>query len=155
MCGICGQLRFDGRPADSELVLRMRETLKHRGPDDQGLYDISFDRGGLAMGHTRLAILDLTAAGHQPMMDTSGRYHIVLNGEVYNYLELRKDLERRDVEFRSHSDTEVVLAAYARFGRKVPADVQRHVCAGDMGRDRPDSVLRPGPPGGQAVLLQL
>ena len=116
MCGICGQLRFDGRPADSGLVLRMREALRHRGLDDQGFYSTRFDRGGLSMGHTRLAILDLSSAGHQPMSDSSGRYHIVFNGEVYNYLEIRKDLERQGVEFRSHTDTEVVLAAYARFG---------------------------------------
>ena len=94
----------------------MRDTLTRGGPDDEGLYiDTS---AGLALGHRRLTIIDLTETGHQPMTTHDGRYTITYNGEVYNYRELRKDLEAEGVRFRGSSDTEVVLNAFALWGPK-------------------------------------
>lgn len=111
MCGICGQLSF-GAPAPEKAALRaMADTLAHRGPDGQGLY---LD-GHCGLGHRRLSIIDL-ATGDQPMSTADGRRHIVYNGELYNYLALRTELERRGVAFRTTSDTEVVLQALAAWG---------------------------------------
>ncbi|UCE54624.1 MAG: asparagine synthase (glutamine-hydrolyzing) [Desulfobacterales bacterium] len=116
MCGICGELRFDGQPGDVNLVSNMRDVLKHRGPDDEGLWQSNFDGGSVALGHTRLAILDLTYSGHQPMWDLKKRYCIVYNGEVYNYHELRKALKKEGFLFKTKTDTEVVLNAYIKHG---------------------------------------
>jgi asparagine synthase (glutamine-hydrolysing) len=118
VCGICGHIRFDGAPADTAMVLRMRDMLGHRGPDDQGLWSEGFERGAVALGHTRLSILDLSAAGHQPMIDPTGRYVITYNGEVYNYLEVRADLEKKGFSFVTRTDTEVILAAYTAYGER-------------------------------------
>lgn len=93
---------------------RMRDTLTKGGPDDAGLF---IERHAcIALGHRRLSIIDLTATGHQPMSTPDGRYTISYNGEVYNYRELRKDLESQGLQFRSTSDTEVVLNAFALWG---------------------------------------
>ena len=91
---------------------RCRDTLRHRGPDMAG----SFQDRGLYLGFRRLAILDLSAEGNQPMTSSDGRYTIVFNGEIYNYLELRAELESQGERFRSHSDTEVLLHVHAKFG---------------------------------------
>jgi len=109
MCGIAG---IAGR--DVELVARMTETLVHRGPDDSGLWH----DGHVTLGHRRLAILDLSERGHQPMSWRRGEheYLITHNGEIYNFAEIRKELEWKGVRFRSASDTEVILAAYAEWG---------------------------------------
>lgn len=113
MCGIVGL--FSREPvADTSLLIAMRDTLSHRGPDDAGVWWSSDLRLGLA--HRRLAIIDLSPAGHQPMADQAGRLQIVFNGEIYNFKELRRDLEGRGHTFRSHSDTEVLLAAYRQWG---------------------------------------
>lgn len=93
---------------------RMTETLKHRGPDDGGVE--LFEHVGL--GHRRLSIIDLTSAGHQPMLSEDGNFALVYNGELYNFQELRRRLEEDGVVFRSRSDTEVVLKAYIRWGTK-------------------------------------
>jgi asparagine synthase (glutamine-hydrolysing) len=90
----------------------MLATLHHRGPDDQGLYA----SGSAAFGFRRLSILDLSPAGHQPMSTPDGQVTIVFNGEIYNFLELRRDLELRGCVFRSRSDTEVLLHAYLEWG---------------------------------------
>jgi len=112
MCGIAGILSLDPRlPADPVAVQRMRDRLTHRGPDDAGL----FADGPIALGHRRLSIIDLEG-GHQPMLFEDGRLAIAYNGEVYNYRALRRDLEGRGRRFRTDSDTEVVLAAYAEHG---------------------------------------
>jgi asparagine synthase (glutamine-hydrolysing) len=124
MCGICGQVRYDGARADEAAVLRMRDRLRHRGPDDEGIWTVAFDGGGVSLGHTRLSILDLSSAGRQPMHDSTGRYCIVYNGEVYNYVELRKELEKGGSAFRTQTDTEVVLAGYAAWG---PSCLERFV----------------------------
>jgi asparagine synthase (glutamine-hydrolysing) len=112
MCGILGIVRFDGSPCLTELE-RGLMRLRHRGPDGQHALDID---GVAAFGHARLAIIDLSPGGRQPMSDESGRFVVTFNGEIYNYLELRRELEALGHRFRSTSDTEVLLAAYARWG---------------------------------------
>ena len=110
MCGIAGLLNSNGAPADRETLEFMNRVQAHRGPDGQGL----FLEGPVGLAHVRLAILDLTEAGHQPL--TLDGYTMTYNGEVYNYRELRKDLEKKGHTFRTGTDTEVVLASYAEWG---------------------------------------
>jgi asparagine synthase (glutamine-hydrolysing) len=105
MCGIAGILNHNGSTADEAICRKMTATLIHRGPDDEG----SFATGPLAFGHRRLAILDLTETGHQPMVSTDQRIVLVYNGEVYNYRELQSCLKQKGYVFRGDSDTEVVL----------------------------------------------
>lgn len=113
MCGILGHLAIDTQTIDEHAFQKALDSLRHRGPDDEGVY---ID-GAITLGHRRLAIIDLTAAGHQPMVSTSGRYVIVFNGEIYNYVELRNELAKEcGVSFRSASDTEVLLAALETWG---------------------------------------
>lgn len=112
MCGIVGLVNFDGQPV-SPLVLRaMTDIIAHRGPDGEGHY---ID-GAVGLGHRRLAIIDLSRAASQPMTDDTGNLVISYNGEVYNFQELRKELEAAGHVFRSRSDTEVVLLAYRHWG---------------------------------------
>jgi asparagine synthase (glutamine-hydrolysing) len=116
MCGICGVLRLDrhgARVAEDELE-RSRHVMAARGPDGSGLW-IS-PRGDMGLGHRRLAIIDLSDAGAQPMLSADGRLAIVFNGEIYNHRELRAELETGGFRFRSKSDTEVLLALYQREG---------------------------------------
>lgn len=112
MCGICGVWYFNGQPASPVEVKAMTDKLAHRGPDGEGMYL----EGSLGLGHRRLAILDLSLAGQQPMSYADGRYRITFNGEIYNFLELRAELESKGYTFRSTSDTEVILAAYIAWG---------------------------------------
>jgi len=113
MCGIVGIYNFRSRaPADRTAVENMTRTLVHRGPDAEGFYL----NGALGLGHRRLSILDLSERGRQPMYTPDGRYVISYNGEIYNYIELRKDLEARGYYFRTDTDTEVLLALYAQEG---------------------------------------
>ena len=116
MCGILGFLDPCGVEETSALALaeRMGNTIRHRGPDDQGEW--CDPAAGIVFGHRRLSINDLSPAGHQPMVSSSGRYVIVLNGEIYNFLELREDLASSGYPFKGHSDTEVALAAFERYG---------------------------------------
>jgi len=110
MCGINGILALDSeRPDHSGAVELMNNALRHRGPDDAGIYN----GDGVALGHRRLSIIDLSSAGHQPMQSANGRYVLVFNGEIYNFRELRAQL---DYPFRSHTDTEVLLAAWQAWG---------------------------------------
>ena len=111
MCGITGYLTA-GAPAERGVVERMTATLLHRGPDHDG---VLLD-GPLGLGHTRLSIIDLSEAADQPMTTADGRYTIVYNGEVYNFRELRRELEALGYSFVSRSDTEVVLQAWAEWG---------------------------------------
>lgn len=118
MCGIAGFLDFQralGRDDALARLGQMISVLHHRGPDDRGLH---FD-GSCGMAHARLAIIDLTPAGHQPMSAADGQLWIVFNGEVYNFQELRAELEARGASFRSHSDTEVILEGYRAWGDAV------------------------------------
>jgi asparagine synthase (glutamine-hydrolysing) len=116
MCGINGILRLaQSAPAiDREELLRSRDAMTSRGPDGAGAW--TSEDGRVALASRRLAILDLSAAGAQPMASADGRFHAVLNGEIYNFAELRRELEAEGARFRSRSDTEVVLALYAREG---------------------------------------
>jgi len=112
VCGIAGVLNLNGEPVPLSLVQKMCDALQHRGPDGEGQY---LD-GNLGLGHRRLAIIDLTPAAHQPMVNEDGTMIIVYNGEVYNYLKLRAELEARGHRFCSRSDTEVVLHGYEEWG---------------------------------------
>ena len=112
MCGIVGYAGTD--PIAPETLERMSDCLAHRGPDDSGSWIAADGTAGYA--HRRLAILDLSPGGHQPMSDAAGRVHLAFNGEIYNHLELRADLEADGFVFRSRSDTEVVIEAYRRWG---------------------------------------
>lgn len=115
MCGIAGILTTISYQENLErLIHRMEQALLHRGPDDQGIY-IAPNRD-CALAHTRLSILDLSSAGHQPMSTADGRYWIAFNGEIYNFWELRSQLEALGEEFFSRTDTEVILKLYKRTG---------------------------------------
>lgn len=116
MCGIAGIV--SPRPANSDTLKRMADVIAHRGPDDEGVYLAE----GCGLAHRRLAILDLSPAGHQPMSTTDGRYCIVYNGEVYNAADIRRELAGKGYRFHSTSDTEVILYAYAHWG---PSCVER------------------------------
>jgi asparagine synthase (glutamine-hydrolysing) len=111
MCGLTGYLSLDHRPADPALVRRMTATLRHRGPDDEGYYV----DGPVALGHRRLAIIDL-ATGRQPTGNETGTVHAMLNGEIYNYRSLAADLRGRGHRFTTSSDTEVIVHAWEEFG---------------------------------------
>lgn len=119
MCGIAGIISKEPfNPEDrSAMVSCMVQALRHRGPDDQGCWTDAAGRA--ALGHCRLAIIDLTPEGHQPRVSHDGRYVMVFNGEIYNYLELRQELARSGVPFHGHSDTEVLLEAIASWGVEV------------------------------------
>ena len=106
---------------DAEVLERATRSLTHRGPDDGGtiiLHDSASEDVEIGMGNRRLAILDLSPLGHQPMHDPATGNWMVYNGEVYNFREVRAKLERAGQDFRSHSDTEVILKAYAHWGEK-------------------------------------
>lgn len=112
MCGIAGILHFNGQPASPVILKRMTDAIAHRGPDGEG----HFIDGSLGLGHRRLAIIDLSEAGHQPMATEDGRFVIAYNGEVYNFNELRIELEAIGHRFHSRTDSEVVLKALAQWG---------------------------------------
>src|SRR5688572_182557 len=113
MCGIVG-IGSSSHPPQLQTVAAMCDTLKHRGPDDQGLWQAT--DGSIVLGHRRLSIIDLSTGGHQPMADASGEYQLVFNGEIYNFQELREELCRAGHRFRSSSDTEVLLESYRAWG---------------------------------------
>jgi asparagine synthase (glutamine-hydrolysing) len=113
MCGIIG-IASQHPVGDTQFLANARDALRHRGPDDAGEWWSADKRIGL--GHRRLAIIDLTQAGHQPMQDVKDELSLVFNGEIYNFLDLRRELESKGHLFRSHSDTEVILAAYREWG---------------------------------------
>jgi asparagine synthase (glutamine-hydrolysing) len=112
MCGIAGYLNRDGSPADGKIVAAMRDALAHRGPDGKGLH---LD-GPLGFGHRRLSIIDLRAVASQPMHSPDGRWTIIFNGEIYNFRDLKAELERTGWIFLTRSDTEVLLAGAAIWG---------------------------------------
>src|SRR5262249_10899535 len=109
MCGIYSSIGFapDQRRID---------IVAHRGPDGRGWQELASPAGRVAMGHRRLAIIDTSDAGLQPMADPSRRFHLVFNGELYNYLELREELRSRGEIFQTETDSEVLLRAYAVWG---------------------------------------
>jgi asparagine synthase (glutamine-hydrolysing) len=115
MCGICGQFNYaKSEPVDQDTVRRMARSIAHRGPDDEGY----FFSGPLGFGFRRLSIIDLSG-GHQPMTDTDETVWVIFNGEIYNYKELRAELEQRGHHFRTQSDTEVMVHGYKQWGTDV------------------------------------
>jgi len=114
MCGIAGIINLNNKPVNERLITSMMERMKHRGPDDDGIYV----NNNIGLGFVRLSILDLSEAGHQPMFDISGRYLIIHNGEIFNFLELRKDLEKKGYIFQSNTDTEVILNSFIEWGEE-------------------------------------
>lgn len=111
MCGIAGIFGINDQQRAGEMVQRMNDKIAHRGPDDQGIYV----DGSVALGHRRLAILDLSPAGHQPMHSMDNNLEIIFNGEIYNFMEIRESLP--GYNFKTRSDTEVMLAAYQEWGK--------------------------------------
>lgn len=114
MCGIAGIFNLNGEPVSPVLLRKMTDAIAHRGPDGEGFYTDSF----IGLGHRRLAIIDLSPAGHQPMTTADNQYVICYNGEVYNFQELRIELEALGHQFRTRTDTEVVLHAYTEWGER-------------------------------------
>ena len=118
MCGIAGVFNVNGEPVSPVVLRRMTDALAHRGPDGEGFYTDGF----VGLGHRRLAIIDLSPAGHQPMVSRDQQVAVSYNGEIYNFQELRAELERLGYQFRSRTDSEVVLNAWHQWG---PACVSR------------------------------
>src|SRR5215471_10952909 len=115
MCGICGQFNYQRQePVDPEAIRSMTRTMFHRGPDDEGY----FLSGALGLGFRRLSIIDLSG-GHQPMSDFEESVWVVFNGEIYNFPELKSELESRGHRFRTRSDTEVIIHGYKEWGTEV------------------------------------
>lgn len=118
MCGICGFIDYSGDAFVSEgLIRRMSEELKHRGPDDEGVYINNRDKPSLGLGHRRLSIIDLSQAGHQPMSNEDGSVWLIFNGEAYNYKELRIELESKGHIFKTSTDTEALIHLYEEYGQ--------------------------------------
>src|SRR5437899_2777446 len=115
MCGITGQFNFARQePVERDTIRRMTQTIAHRGPDDEGYYF----GDSVGLGFRRLSIIDL-AGGHQPMADAEESVRVILNGEIYNFKELRAELELRGHRFRTRSDTEVIIHGYKEWGSDV------------------------------------
>ena len=114
MCGIVGLWNFNGEPVSREMLVRFTDSLAHRGPDGSGFY--LDPETQLALGHRRLAIIDTTEGGRQPMSFAAGRYWITYNGEIYNFVEMKDELEQAGYSFKTVSDTEVILAGYHHWG---------------------------------------
>src|SRR5512138_1078701 len=112
MCGIAGILRFDGSSVRAEEIDAMTASIAHRGPDDHGL----LVEGGFGMGMRRLSIIDLSAAGHQPMFNEDRSVAVVYNGEIYNYQDFRSRLKAYGHVFAGNSDTEILVHGYEQFG---------------------------------------
>ena len=120
MCGIVGFITPKANDIpDYGMLRRMRESLSHRGPDDRGEYIRPIDDGGpfVFLGHRRLSIIDL-GGGHQPLSNEDGTVRVVFNGEIYNFRELREELQARGHAFQTHSDTEVIAHSYEEYGEE-------------------------------------
>ena len=115
MCGIAGYLAVDGSAPNRSLLKSMCDRLVHRGPDAYG----SFFEGPVALGHRRLSIIDLDT-GDQPVGNEDGSIQVIFNGEIYNYQEIRSDLQHKGHRFRTQSDTEVLVHLYEEVGARVP-----------------------------------
>ncbi|HIP21006.1 MAG TPA: asparagine synthetase B, partial [Sulfurimonas sp.] len=113
MCGIVG---FIGKERQDSTVVKMLQVQAYRGPDDRGVFVKQIDDQYVHLGHNRLSIQDLSSHGHQPFVSDCGEYIIVFNGEVYNFKDIRKELEKLGYKFVSESDTEVILYAYKAWG---------------------------------------
>ena len=115
MCGIAGIVNFDSKKLNPDILISIKNSLEHRGPDTSSILNINDSTSFI---HTRLAIIDLDSRSDQPMTSHNGRYTIVFNGEIYNFKELRSDLENKGVSFRTNGDTEVLLELFAHYGHK-------------------------------------
>ena len=121
MCGICGKLFHSrDRTVDGELLRSMASVINHRGPDDEGIYV----KNNVGLAHKRLSILDLSPAGHQPMNNEDGSIWIVFNGEIYNFLDLREELQKKGHTFRSRTDTETIIHLYEEKGVECVHDLR-------------------------------
>ena len=123
MCGICGIINYDSLPVIQELLRKTCQTFSYRGPDDEGIYTSERTAGqrqeiSVGLGHKRLSIIDLSAAGHQPMSNEDGSVWITYNGEIYNFKEQRVELQAKGHAFKSHTYTEVILHLYEEEGSK-------------------------------------
>ena len=146
MCGFCGIYNLDGSTIDPSVLKEMTRTIRHRGPDDEGFLLVDTEnnkfcdcygedtvdeikgktkpidgigfKADLAFGFRRLAVIDLTPKGHQPMFDKESGIWVVFNGEIYNYIELRDELKSIGCNFNSNTDTEVLIKSYAEWGVK-------------------------------------
>ena len=116
MCGICGIVNFDKKAIDKLELSNFTNSLKHRGPDSKSHFISQNNQVGL--GHTRLSIIDVSPRGSQPMISIDKRYSITFNGEIYNYIELKKELENLGYSFYSDTDTEVLLNSYIEWGEE-------------------------------------
>src|SRR4051812_5204448 len=121
MCGICGELTFDGAPVRAETIVSMRDRLEHRGPDDKGVFVSEDRRAGL--GFRRLAIIDLSPLGSQPMANEDGAVRVAFNGEIYNFKSLRSRLLANGHQFRSQTDTEVLVHLYEDTGPRFVEEI--------------------------------
>ena len=115
MCGVTGIVNLNGDLVSADILQKMTDAVRHRGPDGEGFWL----EGNVGLGHRRLSIIDLSSAGHQPMTSDGGRYSLSYNGEIYNYRELRAELKNSGFVFRSNSDTEVVLFSYSLGHRSI------------------------------------
>lgn len=114
MCGICGIISFDNSVIDEKILIRMRDEMKHRGPDAEGIF--INETKNVGFGFRRLAIIDLSPAANQPMSNHDKSIWIIFNGEIYNHLEIRKELESKGYHYKTKSDTETIIYAYEEFG---------------------------------------
>ena len=112
MCGICGIINFNKEDVQESSLITMMNTIKHRGPDDNG----TFIKNNLGLGFVRLSIIDLSYLGHQPMTSLDNRYTIIFNGEIFNYIEIRDELINKGYKFNTNTDTEVILNAFIEWG---------------------------------------
>ena len=118
MCGIAGIVDFRARPIHEEWLWSLCDGLAHRGPDDRGVWQARYEDLAIGLASTRLAILDPSPAGHQPMVSADGSLHVVFNGLLYNFRDLRRELAAKGYPFQTECDTEVVLAAYGQWGAR-------------------------------------
>ena len=114
MCGINGILKFNQEKVDQNQLLKMRDSLEHRGPDDAGF----FIHDNIGLGHRRLSIIDTSASGHQPFISENKRYILVFNGEIYNYKSFYSEIKAKGVTIKTGSDTEVLMLLFELYGMK-------------------------------------
>src|SRR5688572_26158660 len=116
MCGICGILAPDRDSVSPARLTRMADSIRHRGPDDSGVWSAAEPGVAVGLAHRRLSIIDLSQAGHQPMTNEDGSIWLTYNGEIYNHADVRPELEAAGHRYRSHTDSETIIHAYEEWG---------------------------------------